>query len=94
MAGARAEVTNLDTGAVFRTQTTEAGYYPRPACPGQLCGFGRDAGLQETVRSGLRLQVNQNAEINLRLEIGQLAETVEVVAQTPWWIPAAPRWGR
>lgn len=84
VAGARVEVINAQTGAVFRTQTTETGYYSAPGLPvGSYSVSAERQGFKKTVRTGIRLQVNQNAEINLQLEIGQLAETVEVVAEIP-----------
>ncbi len=84
VAGARIEVMNVETGAVFRTQTSESGYYSAPGLPvGSYTVTAEMQGFKRTMRSGIRLQVNQSAEVNLRLEIGQLAETVEVVAEAP-----------
>jgi hypothetical protein len=40
-------------------------------------------GFKKSVRSGITLQVNQNAQIDFKLEIGQLAESVQVVAEAP-----------
>ena len=40
-------------------------------------------GFKRAVRSGLTLQVNQNAQVNLVLEVGQITESVQVVGETP-----------
>ncbi|MBN8729971.1 MAG: carboxypeptidase regulatory-like domain-containing protein [Acidobacteria bacterium] len=81
---AQVEIKNTGTNAVFRTQTNDSGNYTAPGLPignyeitAQLQGFKR------TVRSGIRLQVNQNAQVNIRLEVGQLAESVEVTGEAP-----------
>jgi len=84
VAGATVEITNQATGAVFRTRTTDTGYYSAPGLPvGTYAVAVELQGFKRAERSGIRLQVNQNAEVNLRLEIGQLTETVRVVAETP-----------
>jgi len=84
ISGAQVEIKNTGTNAVFRTQTNDSGNYTAPGLPigdyevsAQLQGFKR------TVRSGIRLQVNQNAQVNIRLEVGQLAESVEVTGEAP-----------
>ncbi|MBK7930767.1 MAG: carboxypeptidase regulatory-like domain-containing protein [Bryobacterales bacterium] len=84
ISGAQVEIKNTGTNAVFRTQTNDSGNYTAPGLPigdyeitAQLQGFKR------TVRSGIRLQVNQNAQVNVRLEVGQLAESVEVTGEAP-----------
>ncbi len=79
IAAAKVEIVNVGTNAVFRTQTNAQGFYTAPGLAvgpyevrAELTGFKR------AVRSGINLQVNQNAQVNLILQVGQLAETVEV----------------
>ena len=38
-------------------------------------------GFKRTVRSGVTLQVNQNAQVNVTLDIGQISESVQVIAE-------------
>lgn len=80
--GAQVEVAHLDTGAVFRTTSNEQGNY---IAPGQAVGRYEVRvtmqGFKKAVRSGIVLQVNQNALVNVSLQVGQLMESVEVTAQ-------------
>jgi len=79
IAGARVEVANVDTGAIFRTQTNELGSYTAPGLAvGRYEVRAERDGFKKAVRSGLTLQVNQNAQVNVTLQVGQLAEVVEV----------------
>ena len=79
IASAKVEVSNIDNGAVFRTQTNGQGFYTAPGLAvGRYEVRAELAGFKRAVRSGITLQVNQNAQVNLVLQVGQLAETVEV----------------
>lgn len=80
--GAQIEVANLDTGAVFRTKTNEQGNYIAPGMAvGRYEVRASMQGFKKAVRSGITLQVNQNALVNISLQVGQLVESVEVSAQ-------------
>ncbi len=80
--GAQVEVAHLDTGSVFRTTSNEQGNY---IAPGMAVGRYEVrvtmSGFKKAVRSGIVLQVNQNAMVNVTLQVGQLVESVEVTAQ-------------
>ena len=82
--GAQVEVRNTGTNAVFATSSNESGLY---VAPGMAVGEYEIAvesdGFRRTVRSGVTLQVGQNAEVNVMLEIGQVTEVVEVVGEAP-----------
>ncbi len=82
--GARIEVRSLDTGAVFNTASNERGIYTAPGLAvGRYSVKVERDGFKKAVRSGITLQVNQNAQVNVVLQLGQLAEVVEVVAEAP-----------
>ena len=82
--GAQVEVTNTATNAVFSTATNESGGYVAPALSvGEYEISAESAGFKRAVRSGVTLQVNQIARINLTLEIGQVTEVVEVTGEAP-----------
>lgn len=84
ISGAAVEVRNVATNARFRTFTNEAGFYTAPGLPvGEYEVTAEQRGFKRAVRSGIRLQVNQNARVDLRLEVGQVAESVEVVGEAP-----------
>jgi hypothetical protein len=84
VAGAMVEVRNVRTNAVFRTLTNDRGFYTAPGIAvGQYEVAAQLQGFRRAVRSGITLQVNQNAQIDIRLEVGQVAESVEVVGEAP-----------
>ena len=82
--GAQVEVRNTATNAVFATASNESGLY---FAPGMAVGnyeiSVESEGFRRSVRSGVTLQVGQNAEVDVTLEIGQVTEVVEVVGEAP-----------
>jgi outer membrane receptor protein involved in Fe transport len=82
--GARVDVTNTLRNAVFTTRSNESGFFTAPSLTvGEYSVSVGQLGFKTAVRSGIILQVNQTAQVNVVLEIGQLAESVEVVGQAP-----------
>jgi hypothetical protein len=80
--GASVEVRNVSTNATFRTRTNENGYFTAPGLPvGDYEIAVQIQGFKRGVRSGVNLAVNQNAVVNVKLEVGQVAESVEVVGE-------------
>ena len=43
----------------------------------------RASGFKKVVREGVRVDVNTTIRVDLKLEVGQLSETVQVAAETP-----------
>ena len=82
--GAQVEVLNTATNALFTTSSNESGLY---VAPGMVVGTYEIAveseGFRRSLRSGVTLQVGQNAEVNVTLEIGQVTEVVEVIGEAP-----------
>lgn len=77
--GAKVEVFHVETGATFRTESNGQGIYNAPGMAvGRYEVRAERAGFKRAVRSGITLQVNQTAQVNLVLQVGQLAETIEV----------------
>jgi len=84
VAGATVEIKNAGTNAVFRATTNDSGNYTAPSLPsGEYEVSVQMQGFKRGVRSGITLQVNQKAQVNVHLEIGQVAERVEVVGEAP-----------
>jgi len=82
--GAEVRVRNTGTNLTFRTRANEQGFYTAPGLPvGEYEITGELQGFKRSVRSGITLQVNQNAQVDLRLEVGTVAESVEVVGEAP-----------
>ncbi|MCS6954141.1 MAG: TonB-dependent receptor [Bryobacteraceae bacterium] len=75
-------VTQAETGLRRETRTTPSGMYVIPALPvGTYSVTAEMAGFKRTTVSGIVLEVNQEARIDLTLEVGQLTETVSVTGQ-------------
>jgi len=81
--------TALDNGAVVEVlRMGTSNLVPFKAAKGlkvMVCGSTAafDEGFRKLVQSGLSLQINQQARLDLTLQLGQVSETVEVTAQTP-----------
>src|SRR3954471_18309513 len=79
--GTEVTATQTDTGISRMTVTNEAGYYVLPNLP--LGPYKLEAslpGFRTFVQTGVVLQVNDNHNLNIVLDVGQLAEKVEVQA--------------
>lgn len=77
-------VTNVATG-VKKTATTDAngGYVVPLLQPGEYTVSAEATGFQKVSRSGIRLEVNQTAEINLPMVLTGVTQTLEVSGVTP-----------
>ena len=79
--GVRVSVRNTATSLKFETATTEAGQYTQPALPVGSYEVTFDAqGFKKTVQSGITLQISDVLRIDARMEVGSIAESVEVTA--------------
>ena len=82
--GATVLVTNIGTNAVFNAQTNAQGYYTVPSIPTGRYTVTADAkGFKKTVRSGITIEVEKRAQVDLTLQVGALTESVEVVGEAP-----------
>jgi len=82
--GATVTVQNAETNEVATTTSNNEGNYTLPFLrPGLYTLTVELTGFTKHVRSGLRLEVNQTANINVQLAVGGLAEEVTVAADTP-----------
>ena len=70
---------------VSRTATTnETGYFIFSSLQnGTYAVEAELQGFKKVIREGVQLQVNTTVRVDLKLEVGQLNETVEVAAETP-----------
>lgn len=83
IAGALVSVRETDKQIVRSTITDVQGNYALPELPvGPYRLEVRANGFRSHVESGLVLQVDNNVEINVRMEVGTVNETVEVQANT------------
>jgi hypothetical protein len=82
--GATITVKSLETGAVRATNTDEAGRFSVLSLPlGPQRLTAEKAGFKSAIRTGIDLQLGQNAVVNMRLEVGQLHQPVTVTADSP-----------
>jgi len=79
--GAEIVITNRSTGVVYRTQTNAAGVYVAPSLiPGPYTIDFQAPGFKKRQIQDLTLETAQKLRLDATLEVGDVAETVEVQA--------------
>ncbi len=74
-------VTNTETNISLKTETNNQGFYIVSSLkPGLYSITVEKAGFKKVVRTGITLQVNQTARADISLQIGDVTQTVEIVA--------------
>ena len=82
--GASIRVVNTDTGFRRETRANDLGQYNVPGLsPGRYEMTVEMSGFKKSERKGLILQVDQNARLDMAMEIGQVTEVVEITGQAP-----------
>jgi outer membrane receptor protein involved in Fe transport len=82
--GAQIGIVNLETGIRREASSNAAGNYEVPLLqPGTYRLTVQKEGFKAVTRDGLRLEVNQQARIELTMELGSVSETIEVSAAAP-----------
>jgi len=78
------EIKNEATGTTFTLTTTEAGVYQSPGLePNLYTVTVRAAGFQESVTTGVRLELGQPRGLDIHLSVGATNSTVRVTASAP-----------
>src|SRR5215831_3301739 len=73
-------VTNVETNVSIRSETNDQGLYTVPSLkPGSYSITVEKAGFKKSVRSGVTLQVNQVARLDVNMQVGELTTAVEIV---------------
>ena len=84
MRGVTVTVKSLETAATRSVTTGDTGEFRVLSLPvGQYQVRAEKTGFQTEVRNGINLVVGQQAVVNLRLQLGDLAQEVTVTEQTP-----------
>src|SRR6266581_6581895 len=79
--GASVTIVNSETGLTRAVTTDSAGEYNAPSLPpGMYNVSGEIKGFKRVSLSGVRLNVDQKARVDLKLEIGDVTESVQVNA--------------
>jgi Carboxypeptidase regulatory-like domain/TonB dependent receptor-like, beta-barrel len=82
--GARVEAANTDTGVRSAVTANESGDFLLPyLIPGPYSLTVEAPGFKKSVRPGISVRVNERITIDVMLEVGQAAETLQVTAETP-----------
>jgi hypothetical protein len=82
--GAKVTLTNVATNTSVATETNNDGTYTATALQiGEYTIQVEKSGFKRAVRSGLTLQVDQRGQIDFRLDVGGVAETIEVKGEAP-----------
>jgi outer membrane receptor protein involved in Fe transport len=82
--GVKVTVKNLSTNAVLEALTGPSGEYTTPAIPVGNYQLNVDqTGFRPVVRSGIVLQVDERAEINIQLAVGTIEQKVEITGDAP-----------
>ena len=80
--GAKVSATNVATNRNHETTSNAAGNYIIPLLPpGDYTLTVEAAGFRKAVRRGLTLQINQQANVPVTLEVGEVTQAVEVSVQ-------------
>lgn len=77
-------ITNLETGIANRTQSNDAGVYFVPALnPGRYRVEIQATGFRKKQLENLMIETGQKARLDVTLEVGNVAESIEVQANAP-----------
>jgi hypothetical protein len=84
VAGAEIRVTNVATGTSIAGRTNDSGNYAIPyLLPGVYNVIAELAGFKKAERAGIEVRVNDILDVSLQLQVGNVNETIEVVAAAP-----------
>ncbi len=82
--GATVTVTNTGTNVSTPLTTNASGYYEAPLLPGGQYQVTVEApGFKKVVRSSLTLKMSDKIDIDIKLEVGALTESVTITAESP-----------
>lgn len=78
------EITQIETNQSTHVKSDGDGFYQAPYLrPGTYRVSAGSGGFKKSVRDGLSLQVEDRLRIDIRLELGDAASTVQVTAEAP-----------
>jgi Carboxypeptidase regulatory-like domain/TonB dependent receptor len=89
------KATNTATGVTVTTRSNEAGNYVLPyLLTGTYTVQSEVSGFKKSVREGIQLRIGDAVEINIQMQLGNVAESVEVKGETPLLDTAASSLGQ
>src|SRR4051794_36000441 len=82
--GANVLIVNTGTNAVSQATTNNEGFFTAPSLPvGGYSVTVEKTGFKKSVHTGITLQVDQRAEVNFRLDVGETTDSIEVTGEAP-----------
>jgi hypothetical protein len=82
--GAHVQAVNVNTNVAYPTETDQAGFYSLPTLPPGEYRIEIDApGFDRILQSGVTIHVADSIALNFTLNVGSMAQTVEVKGGTP-----------
>jgi hypothetical protein len=82
--GVDVRFTHVATGSIYSAQTDAGGFYRTPPLRiGDFLMEAETAGFKRIQRTGVVLNAGDTRQVDLVLEVGEVTETIEVVAQAP-----------
>src|ERR1039457_1481007 len=84
VAAAKVSIVDIDTNNVTNTETNASGYFTSPPLiVGNYQVTVEHAGFKKETRSGIGLQVDQHAEVDISLQVGAVGESIQVSGNAP-----------
>jgi len=84
IAGGNVQVTNAATGITLKgTSNNDGNYYFPFLPPGMYRVEAEKTGFKRSVRDSIEVNVQARLELNITLEVGAVADTITVTAETP-----------
>ena len=93
--GAKVTATSTTTGGKLEMMTTDAGLYVFPAVPVSTYNITVEkTGFKKLNRTNIEIRIAQRQDLDLRLEVGDVQQTVEVSAEAPLLETSSPERGQ
>ncbi|MFN0104757.1 MAG: TonB-dependent receptor domain-containing protein [Bryobacteraceae bacterium] len=93
--GAKVVATSVSTGSKLEILTTDAGLYVFPSLPVSVYTVSVEkTGFKKLSRQNIEIRIAQRQDLNLRLEVGDVQQTVEVTADAPLLETSSPERGQ
>ena len=85
------QATQVETAGKYQTVTSADGQFTLPfLAPGTYRVTVEADGFKRFVRDGLRVGTNERLGVDIRLEVGRVADTVTVTAESPLLVTTTP----
>ncbi|MCX6615194.1 MAG: carboxypeptidase-like regulatory domain-containing protein, partial [Acidobacteria bacterium] len=82
--GADIRATNAATGVAFTAKSNASGNFVLPYLPPGIYTLTIETtGFKKFVNDAVQVRINDTVDVNVQLQVGSVAETVEVKAETP-----------